>query len=409
MKKVISSLLSVALSCSMLFAFAGSVSAATPEPTSVDPVVTGKVTMVKSGRAIIEFSLDSKATYGVEYDTDFSEYVGDTASGFSTIDVQLTLSDEVDSLFSAIVGASVTGSNKVTVDGKKVIYTFGVSEPTAYAQNGDVLFKLTGTLKDSGMTIDNVKTYNLVKSFDLLNAYTKVWPVSAGRLDTYPTYETAYRSDGNGDYNTITAKYEYSAPAKTIDSVTVTPATVTLDGKGTQAFTATVEGTADDKSVTWSADLGTIDAEGNYTAPEATSEVQTATITATSNFDGSKKGTATVTINAKTPDPVAPTATITADANKGADKGVFFKVGLNGMGSVIKAAKVDVAGPAPDGVGTRNVTFNVGGLGEISGELNFYIGIKATSVTSGTFSGIASVTTDVSTVTTDAASASIVE
>ncbi|HEX3120648.1 MAG TPA: hypothetical protein VHP80_16250, partial [Candidatus Acidoferrum sp.] len=48
-------------------------------------------------------------------------------------------------------------------------------------------------------------------------------------------------------------------------------------------------------TVTWSATVGTIDANGNYTAP-ATATNATATITATSTADATKTATAAVSV-----------------------------------------------------------------------------------------------------------------
>ncbi len=81
--------------------------------------------------------------------------------------------------------------------------------------------------------------------------------------------------------------------------VTVAPATVTVEGGRTQAFTATVDGAAE-KGVTWSVEEGaggTINAEGVYTAPTAAGTFH---VVATSRADVNKKATATVTVTEAT-------------------------------------------------------------------------------------------------------------
>jgi len=78
-------------------------------------------------------------------------------------------------------------------------------------------------------------------------------------------------------------------------SVSVSPATVTLIGGGTQTFTATVSNDSTNSGVTWAATTGSITSGGVYTAP-AVVTTTSATITATSVHDGSKTGTATVTL-----------------------------------------------------------------------------------------------------------------
>lgn len=89
----------------------------------------------------------------------------------------------------------------------------------------------------------------------------------------------------------------------TVNSVTVSPASVTLDPNGTQQLTATVDATpaSADKTVTWTSSapgIATVSESGLVTAIAQ----GTATITATSNLDNTKSGTCSVTVNA----PAAP-------------------------------------------------------------------------------------------------------
>lgn len=87
--------------------------------------------------------------------------------------------------------------------------------------------------------------------------------------------------------------------APTVTSVTVTPATATLPVGGSVGLTATVKTTNfAPQGVNWTSsnDKVTVDKAGNVKV--LTGATGTATITATSVFDTSKKGTATITIDA---------------------------------------------------------------------------------------------------------------
>jgi hypothetical protein len=79
-------------------------------------------------------------------------------------------------------------------------------------------------------------------------------------------------------------------------AVSVAPPTVSLNGGGSKSFTATVTN-ATNKTVTWSlTGLGTLDANGAYTAPTLIPNQQTATVKATSNADPSKSGNGVITL-----------------------------------------------------------------------------------------------------------------
>lgn len=87
-------------------------------------------------------------------------------------------------------------------------------------------------------------------------------------------------------------------------SVTVSPISATLQVGGSQQFTATVTGTTN-TAVSWSAssgnspagaDIGSVDANGKYIAPQWVSAQLTVNVMATSKADPTKSATATVTI-----------------------------------------------------------------------------------------------------------------
>ena len=98
-----------------------------------------------------------------------------------------------------------------------------------------------------------------------------------------------------------------------VNSVTVSPASVTLDPNDTQQLTATVDATpaSADKSVTWTSSnpsVATVSESGLVTAVAQ----GTATITATSNLDNTKSGTCNITVNA----PAAPIPVTAIALNK---------------------------------------------------------------------------------------------
>ena len=86
-------------------------------------------------------------------------------------------------------------------------------------------------------------------------------------------------------------------------SVSVSPATVTLNVDFTQQFNATVTN-ASNSTVTWQVDgvaggnatVGTIDTSGLYTPPSSVPSPNTVTVSAVSNEDGTKSASATVTL-----------------------------------------------------------------------------------------------------------------
>ena len=80
-----------------------------------------------------------------------------------------------------------------------------------------------------------------------------------------------------------------------VTSVTVSPATTSVQTGAKVQFSASVQGSASNKAVNWTAALGTITSSGAYTAP---SKAETDTITATSQADSSMSATAKVTVSA---------------------------------------------------------------------------------------------------------------
>jgi hypothetical protein len=118
--------------------------------------------------------------------------------------------------------------------------------------------------------------------------------ITAAGLYTAPATavtDTITATSNADSTKSATAKVTVAPPV--VNSVTISPTTASILTSGTQTFTATVSGAVSNKSVTWKASSGTIDASGNYTAPTTAG---TATVTATSVADTTKSASAMVTI-----------------------------------------------------------------------------------------------------------------
>ena len=160
-------------------------------------------------------------------------------------------------------------------------------------------------------------------SLDLPSDATKFyrgWVVTRPAQGTLTTYENgAYEYDSTGavGQQSFTVQlYEQGAALDspitvsinvqsnaTVTSVTVTPDTASIAGNATQQFASAVVGTnSPPTTVTWGYSPTTagasISGTGLFTAPPATTSVQTFTITAVSTFDGTKSDSATVTVPA---------------------------------------------------------------------------------------------------------------
>jgi hypothetical protein len=134
-------------------------------------------------------------------------------------------------------------------------------------------------------------------------------------------------------------------------TVSLSPSTAMLSASQTQQFAATVSNTAN-STVTWSispSGVGSISSSGLYTAPSSMAAQETVTVTATSQTDTSKVGTATVTL---TP-PVVPTILFTV-ANQTYGVAPFaVSASSNSSGAITYSV---VSGPATISGSTVTVT-----------------------------------------------------
>jgi len=149
--------------------------------------------------------------------------------------------------------------------------------------------------------------------------------------------------------------------ASTVTGVTVSPSSATVTGGAQQQFTATVAGTGSpSQGVSYAASGGSVNSSGMFTAPAATSSVQSITVTATSTQDGTKSGTATVTVPAATV--TANNALLNATANvlfspynwniqasgaKTINAGAYFNTIFSGTSCTLNFDMTGIASPVP--------------------------------------------------------------
>src|SRR5579862_7421433 len=165
-----------------------------------------------------------------------------------------------------------------------------------------------------------------------LNDTLQFTETTSGSTNTAVTWEVNGVTGGNSTYGTISSKGLYTPPAavpnpntvtvtvvsqaNTADianasitivsgvTVSVSPSTADLQLGQTQQFTANVSGNSN-TAVTWQAGgvnggnstYGTINSSGLYTAPTSGSTPMAVSITAVSQVDATKSGSASVTVH----------------------------------------------------------------------------------------------------------------
>ena len=170
---------------------------------------------------------------------------------------------------------------------------------------------------DSGNVVQNIYSNKTTKA-DFNTGGTNKWGVSNSDISPAVSghIQLILLASSSGKYaaiDNLAITYSAAPVTPTVNSVTVSPASATLDPNNTQQLTANVDATpaSADKSVTWTSSnpsVATVSESGLVTAVAQ----GTATITATSNLDNTKSGTCNITVNA----PAAPIPVTAIALNK---------------------------------------------------------------------------------------------
>jgi hypothetical protein len=198
------------------------------------------------------------------------------------------------------IGLTISGS-PIAYVASPVSSITGVSvSPPAPTVSGGQTQAFSANVTGTGSFSSAVNWTSTAGTIDSGGNFTA--PFASGSPQTITVTATSTQDNTKSGTATVTVP----ANASTVTGVSVSPSAPSVDGGGTQAFSATVSGTnSPSQSVTWTATLGTIDGSGHFTAPASTGSAQTSTVRATSVQDSSKSGTSTVTIPAATVSAVA--------------------------------------------------------------------------------------------------------
>ena len=252
-------------------------------------------------------------------------------SGIGSIDAtgQYTSPSAAGSATVQAVSGSVSGTASVTVNN---------ASPTVSTPASATPSPVTGTTTAlSALGADDGGEANLIYTWTTTGTPPAAVSFSANGTNAAKNSTATFTKAGTYNFLVTISDGSNSTTSgvsvvvnQTLTSIVVTPATVTLNGSGTQQFTANgldqfANAMASQPAVTWSvaSGVGSIDNAGFYTAPPSTGS---ATVRAAS---GAMSGTASITIDnaaptvatpaSATPNPV--TGTFTALSVLGADDG----------------------------------------------------------------------------------------
>ena len=178
----------------------------------------------------------------------------------------------------------------------------GVSTGNNQPAPGSTITSVAPSCTPSSITVSATSQCTAIVKGSGTYSSAVTWSASSGTVNTSGVF-TAPASAGNVTVTATstqdatksgTATITVQAPSSAVTSVKATCIPSTISPGATSQCTASVQGTgAFSSAVTWSANAGTINSSGLFTAPAAAASV---TITATSVQDTTKSAMATVTV-----------------------------------------------------------------------------------------------------------------
>jgi hypothetical protein len=196
-----------------------------------------------------------------------------------------------------------------------------------------------------------------------------------GSLDEFRILSASRSADWIAtEYNNQSSPSTFSTVSN--ENVFVTPSSAFVYPSQSQQFTATLLNSCPG-AVVWSespSGVGTLSASGLYTAPAAITSQQTVTITATSQDDSTKSGSATVTLLpvSQLSGPAGTVVTIAGTGFGNAEGSSSVTVGgLPAVALMWSNTQIQIQIPTGTGLGNQNVIVTVGG--QISANITFTV------------------------------------
>ncbi|RED63039.1 S-layer homology domain-containing protein [Cohnella lupini] len=206
----------------------------------------------------------------------------------------------------SVKGAAVTGALEVRASVMEVVYD-AISHEAAAGEDGMVSLTLNGGASAAGqrMSVLVLKKDAYVPLIDDVAYLNEVMLDASGAVqlsvrlpdENLDEYAIALNTTGESTRYVASLDVEWSS----VDSVTVTPSTATVQKGSMQAFSATVNGKNDpEQSVTWSVygtgNAGTTISSSGVLTIAADEAAEVLTVKAASTVDPAKFGMATVTV-----------------------------------------------------------------------------------------------------------------
>jgi uncharacterized protein (DUF1800 family) len=281
--------------------------------------------------AMVTGALNLSVTWTVNGEAGGDPTIGTIAAN-GTYTAPLTLPTPNTVTVTATSVEDPTRSSSATVTLENPIPVISGVTPTEYTANTQFEMTVNGT----GFTPGSIVDLGGVPLSTTYIAQTQLIAVGSPTLAQVGTVPVTVVNPNPGGSTSAPFNVTVVGPNSNI-TVTVSPKTATLGAGNVQQFQATVTGSLD-LSVTWSVNgviagnssVGTVDFEGNYTAPNNIVGLGSVTVTATSNANSAKSDSAVVTLT----NPV-PTLTSVAPSTLGLGS---FQITLYGTGFVATSA-----------------------------------------------------------------------